>query len=212
MRLERPGRVLASVVSALPDLTLGLTFLVTWFQPYRFGDRMVKHLVAIMLLEFIIIHSSVFMGTAAISSSTTGQKLKTLAGFGLLYSLFAGAFSLGFQTPWPLIAFWGLTLNRLLRVIIGGAFSEDEKTLMLAEWAMATVFYLLFVFATVILPVPRFGITRAVVSDQEFSGSGLWIDEPHRAIAFGFLYFTTLGLASLTTFKLVPSRESSAQA
>ena len=206
MHLSRPGRLIASIVSAVPDLALGATFLITWLQPYRLGDQMVKYLIGIMLLEFIIIHSAAFMGTVAISRKRKSQKVLALVGFGLFYSLFAGGFSLAFKSPWPLIAFWGLTLNRLSRVIVGGAFSEDEKQLMLGEWAMSTVFYLLFVFMTVLLPVPRFGITPSVVSNQGLPGEGLWIDDPHRAIAFGFLYFTSLGAVSLMTWKWVPER------
>lgn len=206
------GRVMGSVVSALPDLALGATFLVTWIQPSRFGDRMVRHLVLVMLLEFVIIHSAALMGSVAISRADGRGKAKTLLGFALLYSLFAGGFSLAFGSLWPLVAFWGLCLNRLLRVILGGGFGKNEKSLMTAEWRLSTLSYLLFVFVTVLLPIPELGITRAVVSAQDLPGSGLWIDRPQKAIAFGFLYFTTLGIASLVTVKWVPAKSTSSAA
>lgn len=59
------------------------------------------------------------------------------------------------------------------------------------------MFYLAFVFVTTLLPMPKLGITPAVVDAQDLPGSGLWIDEPHRVIAFGFLYFSTWGISEL---------------
>ncbi len=54
--------------------------------------------------------------------------------------------------------------------------------------------YVFGVFATIVLPVPRLGITPEVVAGQGFTSSGAWIEEPQRVIAFGVLYFTILGL------------------
>ncbi len=39
------------------------------------------------------------------------------------------------------------------------------------------------------LPVPRLGISRAAVDDLALPGSGLWIEQPHRVLAAGTLYF-----------------------
>ena len=198
------GRVTASVIAALPDLALGIAFLITWIDPNALGERVVRHLMLLMLLEFIVIHSAAFMGSVAIAQTSAWRKTGTILGFGLLYSVFAGSFSLAFSTPWPLIAFWGLTLNRLLRVILGGGFSNDEKQLMNREWATTAGLYVLFVFLTIVPPVPRLGVTSAAMEGQDLPGSGIWIDEPQRLIAFGFLYFTTLAVVSLSTVRWVP--------
>lgn len=202
MRRYGLGAIVASVVSAIPDFALAATFLITWISPTRLGERMVPHLVLVMLLEFIIIHSSAFMGNVAISEMTRLKKTGAILGLGAFYSLFAGGFSLAFRSPWPLVAFWGLTLNRLLRAILGGALGKVEKTLMTMEWVSTTVFYLLFVFLTVLLPVPRFGIRFPL----EGVGEGLWIDEPQRVMAFGFLYFTALGILNVSTFRWLPGK------
>ena len=39
---------------------------------------------------------------------------------------------------------------------------------------------------------------------QEFTGSGLWIDEPQRVLAFGFLYFIGTGLSELFSHEWLP--------
>ena len=125
---------LADVLSALPDFCLPATFLITWVRPLAFGDRMVAYLMLVMLLEFIVVHSAGFMGSAAMGS---GDRRK------------------------------------------------------------GAVFYLVFVGITTVLPLPKLGITAAVVSAQELPGEGLWIEQPHRVIAFGFLYFSAWGISEL---------------
>jgi hypothetical protein len=52
--------------------------------------------------------------------------------------------------------------------------------------------YVLGVFVTVILPLPRLGITPEVVAQLGIPGSGLWVERPHTVIAFGLLYFGAL--------------------
>lgn len=204
--LRHVGRLTASVIAAIPDLGIGMTFLITWIDPLALGGGMVRHLLLVMMIEFIVIHSAAFMGSVAIAQKGAWRTIGAIVGFGLFYSVFAGAFSLAFRTWWPLVAFWGLTLNRLLRVILGGAFSENEKELMTKEWATTGALYVILVFVTLFPPLPRFGITPAVVAAQELPGSGAWIDDPHRVIAFGFLYFTILAVISLSTVKWVPRR------
>lgn len=203
------SRVVVSLIAAIPDIAIALVFIVTWFAPLTFGEYMVRHLMLVMLLEFIVIHSAAFMGQLAIAQSGVGRKILVILGFGVFYSIFAGAFSLAFSSLWPLMAFWGLTLNRLLRVILGGAFSAEEKELMTREWATTTMLYLLFIFMTTLLPMPRFGITPAIVAAQEIPGSGAWVAQPQRVIAFGALYFSSLAFMSLATVRWLPQREES---
>ena len=87
--------------------------------------------------------------------------------------------------------------NRLLGVLIGQSPSGKEKELIISSWAVGVLFYLVFVFASTILPVPAFGITEEVIRTQNLTGSGLWIDEPYRVIEFGFLYFTVVALSEM---------------
>lgn len=148
---------LADVLSALPDFCIAATFLITWVRPLAFGGRMVAYLMLVMLLEFIVVHSAGFMGSAAMGSA----------------------------------------LNRLTPLLLGQAPDGQEKAMVMRGWAAGAVFYLLCVGVTTLLPLPRFGITAAVVSAQELPGEGLWIEQPHRLIAFGFLYFSAWGISEL---------------
>jgi len=197
-------RFAGAVLSALPDFAMGAVYLITWIDPNALGDdRMVKHLVSVVLLEFIIIHSSAFMGVTAISDLSRWKKVRAILGLALMYSIFAGAFSLGFKSWWPITAFWALTLNRLLPVILGVVPNDRQKALIQMGWAGTACMYLIFIFLTILIPSPRFGITEKVVALQDLSAGsedpGIWQTEPHRAIAFGFLYFTAVGLLELST-------------
>ena len=193
MTATRPG-----LFNALPDFAFAAVFLVTWVAPRTFGDQMVKWLLLVMLMEFIVIHSAAFMGTVALSNADRGKRTMGILGFGLLYTLFAGGFSLGFRSWWPLGSFWGQTGNRLLGVIVGQVPDEEQQAFIRRGWAATAMFYLLGCFATVLLPVPRLGLTPAVVATQHIPGGGMWVNQPWRVLAFGFLYFALVGWSELS--------------
>lgn len=144
------------------------------------------------------------MGSMAIAQTGPARKTAAILGLAAFYSVFAGGFALAFSSMWPLLAFWGLTLNRLLRVLLGGGFSSEEKELMKREWATSSALYLFLTLSTLIIPLPSFGITTEVIAAQNLPGSGVWIEQPQRVIALGFLYFSSLAAMSLLTVKWVP--------
>jgi hypothetical protein len=129
--------------------------------------------------------------------ASRGGKATGLLALGGFYTLFVGAFSLAFKSWWPLVSFWGLTMNRTLGVLIGQVPSGEERDFVQRTWAVSALCYLVFTFATIALPLPRLGITPEVVVQQRLPGSGLWVEQPHRVIAFGFLYFTVVGFSEL---------------
>lgn len=196
-RLSAFYRGVLRVVNAAPDLAIAGGFLTVWISPFAFGAKSVEHYLLIILLEFIVIHSAAFMGTAAAAAPTPGKRVLAVLGFGLFYSLFAGGFAAGFHTWWPFVAFWGLTLNRLIGFVIGGPISGIQQEAMKKSWGISATFYMIGCFLTVFAFVPRLGLTRQVVASLHLTQGGLWIDEPQRAIAFGFLYFTAQALYEL---------------
>lgn len=188
------GLSFRGLLASLPDFSLAGAFLYTWIEPTALGEDAVRYFMLTMLLEFIIVHSSAFMGTVILSREGTGKRLLALLGIGLFYTLFVGGFALGFGTWWPVWAFWALTLNRMLSVRIGGAPEGRERQYVRAGWALSVMFYLFGAFATTLLPVPELGMGTA---SPDLPGSGLWVDEPHRVLAFGVIYFGLTGLGEL---------------
>ena len=183
--------------NALPDFVFAGVFLVTWVAPLALGDAMVKWLMLVMLMEFIVIHSAAFMGNVALSQEGRARRTFRILGLGAFYTVFAGGFSLAFHTWWPLVSFWGQTFNRLLGVIVGQVPGAEQKAFIQRGWAASAVLYVLGVFATVLVPVPRLGITAVVVAGQHITGSGVWVEQPQKVIAFGVLYFSLMGWSEL---------------
>ncbi len=198
--------LLARLASTAPDFCLAAAFLITWLAPYTFGERVVAYLMLVMLLEFIIVHSSGFMGSVMISHPLSRRtKVRSLLGLGAFYLLFAAAFSVGFGAWWPLWTILLLTLNRVLVVLTGDLPDGRERDFIRRGWAVGVLLYVGGVFITLFLPVPRFGITPEVVLAQDLPGGGIWIDEPHRVVAFGVLYFFGTGISELFSHRWLPA-------
>lgn len=203
---EEVGISLGTVVDAAGDLGLAALFLVSWLAP---GDALalpLQVLLLTMLLEFIVVHSTGFMGMAALAPGSSSRRAQIILGLGLLYTLFVGGFAYGFRTWSPLIAFWGLTLNRSLGVLLTSPPAGREELQMRKGWAAVTMTYLLAVGVTTVFPVPSFGITRAVVSAADLPSSGLWVSEPYRVAAAGVLHFGLSGLSALWGHRWISDR------
>lgn len=191
----------AGLLSALPDFGFAGVFLITWIRPSTFGPFMVKWLLVVMLVEFIIIHSAAFMGVVGFAAGTRAVRGLRIVGLGAFYTLFAGAMSWVFRSWFPITAFWGQTLNRLLGAMLGQGQDVGQKAVVMAGWAASTAFYLLGCFATILLPIPRLGIAPEVVAAQRIPGGGLWVEHPEKVIAFGVLYFGLTGWSELHTHR-----------
>ena len=178
------------------DVWFALVFLITWIAPGTFGARTVHHLTFVMVLEFIIVHASGFMGALANRESIRSVRAGQFFGLITLYTVFALSFSSMYGNLWPLFAFWTLMLSRFPAVVLRPPDFNGQFVLM-ANWAGMVFLYVMGVFLTAVAPIPRLGVTPEVVALQEFGIGGLWPEEPHRALAFGTLYFTGLAVLAV---------------
>ncbi len=185
------------VFSSIPDFIVGLTFLVTWFEPATLGDDMVSSLSQVMLLEFIIIHSAGFMGNVIYGHAPRSKKMLHLAGLGLFYFLFVAGFALGFASWWPVIAFGVLTLNRMLSALTGQFEQGKERESMMQQWGINVGCYLVALFAALFIPLPEFGVDSSALSHLHMSGE--FVEHPHKMMAWGTFYFLLVGWYELRT-------------
>lgn len=212
---DRSGPTVVGALSAIPDFGLALVFLVTWISPYTFAEKTVANLVLVVLMEFLIIHSSGFMGFVLFRDAGKWGKAVQTIGLALLYTLFVAAFSFSFGQWWPLWAFWGMTLNRLLGILLGQAPTGQEKAFVQKSWIVGALLYFFFVFFTVLAPLPALGVTPDVVAKQGFTMTGLWVEDPQTALALGFLYYASVALSEMfghSWFKLKHTISPSADA
>lgn len=194
-----PSRAIpfANLIAAAPDFALAGLFGISWVAPYTFGPRMLPRLELMMLMEFIILHSSAFLAFAMAAPSGRVMRLAAVSGLGLFYTLFVGSFSLAFHTWWPFVSFWTLLLNRMLAVLLGETPREGDLGFIVAGWAVGVASFLGYAMLTSFAQIPRLGITAAVQAAQPISGGGLWADEPWRVIAFGAFYYATIAISEL---------------
>ena len=191
--------IFGKTAGSLPYFFLAWLFLRTWIHPLHKSERMVRYLMYVMVLEFFIVHSTFFFGSIALGHMSMMGKSLSLIGIGLFYSVFAGGISLAHKSWWPFLSFWGLTLTKLYSYLYTPVMA-GEAVAIKSSWAFMLVAYLVGCFLTLFLPVPRLGITQEVVERQQFKATGTWAEYPHKAIAFGFIYFAALGIFELIWF------------
>ena len=185
--------MLNRLIAILPDAVTAVFFLAVWIAPMTFGEGGVRNAMLIMLVEFVLIHATGGLGASVFREDLTrARRLMIILGTSVFYVLFVSAFALIFKAWWPFLAFAWLLVGKLAIAFDPRRTSNERRVAMQQRWGTTVVVYLLGVFATVVLPLPRLGISAAVVPQLGLTGSGLWVEQPHTVIAFGALYFGVL--------------------
>jgi len=186
---------LSGIVSAVPFAVLACICLTTWISPLRWGMDTVHYLVAVMLTEFFVMHSSPFMTAFAASDLSKIKRIILVGGIGLVYMIFAAGWSVILQTVVPVVTMILMIASRFTFVLFSGKLGEMEMKHQQMSWAVSLFAYMLLAFATSMpSSFPRLGMTEDIVASLHIPHSGLWISEPHRPVAFGFIYFSVLAL------------------
>lgn len=201
MRAPLPSRLLA----ALPDAVTAAFFLVLWVQPSVFGAGALRTGLLIMLVEFILLHASAMIG-GSVLGRTPGTRLpwKLLLGFAAMYLVFIAAYAWAFRQWWPLLAFGWLLLGKASLAFDRELPTADRAHRLQSGWAVGCLAYLVGASATIFVPLPRLGLTSAIVAQAELAGSGHWVSYPHTVVAFGLFYFAVLALVKTMDFRLGP--------
>ncbi len=178
-------------VSVLFDAGVAGVFLMTWLNPATGAAAPVALLLLVMMVEFLLIHGTVFLETTWLSDETVKRRLRTMGFITILYMAMAAGFAAGFSSWFPIIAVAVLVANRVLAVMFEPQPGPVARRASERRWLRDVVLYLTAAFMTVLIPFPRLGLTDGVVASLDLPGSGLWIDKPHRVMAAGVFYFGT---------------------
>jgi hypothetical protein len=178
------------------DLATAFLFAATWYRPDWLGQHWVKSLMLVMLVEFLVVHSFGFLFVA--TEEGGAKSVAMLFGFGAFYLLFAAAFAAAFKSWWPVWMFGWLITSKLWALLTGAVDSAAQQSYVTSVWVVSVLAYLLGCFITVLVPLPRLGVDKhghayGIAKDA----SGVWVEQPHRVLAFGLLYFTCLGVARI---------------
>lgn len=204
--LNRGGRLLLTAGS---DLCIAATFLITWIAPHTFDDRMVHKLTFMMLLEFIVVHSTGFLGAISARDIPRLERVFMLSTLLVVYLLFVASFAAMYGGWWPVLAFAALTLPKLPAILMSGT-DDDAMFGVMANWAAMTSLYLFGAFATLMYDVPQLGVTAEVIEQQAFGVGGEWPEQPYRVMAFGVIYFTGMALVALVN-EFLPRKDKVAE-
>lgn len=191
-------RTLAGVGAAIPFVGWACVCGATWITPLRWGSETTHYILALMMAEFFVMHSSAFLAAVTASGLPRARKLLGIGGLGAVYLLAAGGYSLAVRSPVPIVSMVSLLVSRFVFVGFMGQMEQRELKHQLTLWGVSGTAYLLIGIITSAVPgLPRMGMTPEIVASLHLGGRGLWFNEPHRVAAFGFFYFLIMALAEL---------------
>ena len=200
-------------LAAIPDAITASGFLVLWLSPFAFGAAGVRNAMLVMLVEFILMHAAAALGGIVFKEDVTrAQRLRAIAATSVIYLLFVSVFAMVFKAWWPFVAFGWLLIGKFMLAFDPARTSAQRRAKMVERWAITAAAYVIGVFITVVLPLPRLGISAEVVPQLGLSGRGLWVEQPHTVIAFGVLYFGLLAWYSVRQAGAVVAGASSSRA
>ena len=185
-----PVTRIARLLGTLPDLLTAAACIVVWISPFAFGTDGVRTVVLMLLMEFLLVHGTGFFTAIAFADTVAKYKrLLLMAGLLCFYALFLMAICALFDATWPVWIFLWLVLSKVAWIFLSSRDRAQEARQQLQAWAFSTVAYLGSVFAGLLLPLPQLGLTDAVIPQLGMSGSGLWVDHPHTAVASLAMYY-----------------------
>lgn len=200
--LHDPHAGAGRIVPALPDAATAVFFLLLWCAPHWLPAYALETALALMAVEFILLHATVMLGSSVMSVEAGARRpWGRLIGLSLAYLLFVVVWSWLFQALWPLVAFAWLLLSKL-RLLFQPGPSQTQRQRMYSDWGIASMAYFGACIATAFLPVPGLGLTPDVVAAARLAGGGLWVEQPQTVVAAGALYFSLVSLSRLLAWRL----------
>jgi hypothetical protein len=193
-RLAAVSAALPAIAALAPRFATAATYLAAWIVPQQIPSGLVKGLFLGMVLEFLLIHSYVFLNLAAGAApeAKPGDRLRgalAVLGFGVFYLLMAAAIGWATKSFTPLWAIGWLLAARIFEIAVAGDASAAVADSRLISWLRHVLLYILLATLTAVVPLPAFGLSSDVVAGLGLSGSGTWVEKPQSVLAFGFLYF-----------------------
>ncbi|MBI4977495.1 MAG: hypothetical protein HZC28_08440 [Spirochaetes bacterium] len=188
-------QILSGVVSGLPCILMGARLALVWKDPLRYEKgRWVRLGVGIMVMEFIVVHSGMMMAGYLQKINKPDYGIAPLIIMLLVYALFVVTISLGFKSRSLMISFASIIAGRFTAFALS---PSGANAFVFMQSAVSMSLYMLAVILS-LTGLPRLGITEALAKDlMKGSGSGLWVEKPHRAIGAAAFYFFALGLADI---------------
>lgn len=183
--------------SALWLFGISATFFITWFRPDALGDGMIVRLMFVMIIEFFVVHATGFYGGVSFAEGPRWKRAGMYLGLAAFYLLFGLAFSAAYGGLFPFYAMLALLAPKVAGILSQPVTDSGTQMMIMANWGAMVAMYLFAIFATLIVPVPSFGITPEVIAALELDMTGEWPEHPYKVIAAGAIYFAGLGVLAI---------------
>mgnify|MGYP007059392574 FL=1 len=184
------------LLSSLPLFWISWRLFELWIRPEAVPDAesWIRFGVALLLLEFVLLHSGVFVVFGFAAASTLLQKIGVGVGLTLFYGLFVIGFALGTESRAVLEIYGLVMVGRFATLVVD---REKGTAAILGRSVLGVLFYIPLMFLTVLFPIPRLGIVGDFANAARTSGaSGVWVDDPQRPVAARPLFFLAIALCA----------------
>ena len=180
-----------SLLGVIMNGWLAYIFLTLWLHPQASDVEMIYSLTILILFEFVLVHSGVFM-------SILGRSWKGWAGFIVFYGMFALAFNMIVDGNQIIILYGAVVLNRMLPGLLNREKTDKERGIIMSAVYALIYFGLLFPVIFGSSYIPRFGLTEAFIKSVDYlsinQAGGDFAEMPHVFMCFGVLYYLILML------------------
>ena len=198
---------LVALFSIIPGLMLIWVLLQTWLDPLTTQNgAWLRGALALMLLEFVSLHSGAFLGALAAGVRSILVRWAMYLALAVVYALFVYGVALSLN-DFTILKLYGLLLvGRFFTIVTAGP--QDRYRLSQRAFIGIGAFVAAIVLTT-ILPVPEFGITHQVVNTlMPDRGTSVWESRPQAVIAAAILYFSIMVVmeVKLTWWPTPPKR------
>jgi hypothetical protein len=181
----------AKLASAIPDIGTASLFAWCWIDPVALRPELASALGQLMLMEFLVIHSSAFVGALMVSDARPARKAAGGLFLTAVYMSFAAGFTLSHGSWWPFAGFFWLLLSRGATALAGRNAGIAAGRRMIFYWFGGLALYVLGALAARELPLPAGGFAEVYVP---WTGWGM---SREGVMAWGLLYFGALALLKL---------------
>ncbi len=183
---------LSGLAAAIPCLVIAYIMVGVWIEPMAWDNgSWVPYAIGLLGIEFLILHSSVFISHMLQTRDSTEAKFKLFAVLLGMYTLMGIGFAIVAQSQLLLLALVAVMIGRFVNALTGTPHNQ-------ARAAFGIVVYMAVVGGTVFVDVPEMGISSSVLAEvYPNRGGGVWERHPERAVAGAAVYFAVMGMAEL---------------
>ncbi|TXE13059.1 hypothetical protein FUA26_04495 [Seonamhaeicola algicola] len=186
------------------NLVMAYQFFMLWYQPTPNDIEKISSYITLMLFEFVLVHSGIFMAVM--------PKKLSLFIFVPFYGIFALAFNSFSKDNTILILYCFVILNRMRFAFSNVPLQIKARVIFNAISSMGIYFVLIFVVLILQSSIPFLGLTPAFLNETNFlkniDATGEFIEKPHVTMCFGFLYYIGLSLVEVYFLRKKPPEKT----